>query len=93
LTITAAGNKPFSNAQATIDATGKAQDVLRRVLVAVDLTDANAYKIPSSALITEDSVCKRFGVTRNSLNVYDDLSAGGGGNPLCVLQSAGTPAP
>lgn len=92
LTITA-GNKPFSGAQATIDSTGKAQDVLRRVLVAVDLTDANAYQIPSAGLITEDSVCKRFGVTNSSLNVYDNLSAGAGGNPLCIQQSVGTPTP
>ena len=93
LTITANGNKPFSNAQATIDATGRAQDVLKRVQVAVDLSDANAHKIPTAALITGDSVCKRFGVTNNSLNVYNDMSAGGGGNTLCSLQAAGTPSP
>ena len=94
LTITS-GGKAFSGAQATIDATGKAQDVLRRVLVAVDLTDANAYNVPSAAIISEDSVCKRFGATNGSFNVYDDLSigAGSGGDALCTQQSVGTPIP
>lgn len=94
LIITSVG-KAFSGAQATIDATGKAQDVLRRVLVAVDLTDANAYKVPSGAIISEDSVCKRFGVTSGSFNVYDDLSAGAGigGNTLCTQQSDNYPGP
>ncbi len=93
LTITTNPSKTFYNAQATIDATGKAQDVLRRVLVAVDLTDANARKVPSAAIITEDSICKRYGITSGSFNVYDDMSSGGGGNPLCNLQSVGTPSP
>ncbi len=94
LTITA-GGKAFSGAQATIDATGKAQDVLRRVLVAVDLTDANSYNVPGAAIVSQDSVCKRFGVTNSSFNVYDDVSigAGSGGNVLCTLQSVGTPIP
>src|ERR1017187_3827867 len=45
LTITAGGGNMFENAQATIDSTGKAQAILRRILVAVDLTDANTYAI------------------------------------------------
>jgi hypothetical protein len=94
LTITASGpGVTFVNAQATIDATGKAQDVLRRVLVAVDLTDANAANIPSAAIISEDSVCKRYGTTNASFTVYDDMSAGGGGNTLCTTQSSGSPIP
>ncbi len=81
-----ANNVTFVGAQATIDATGKAQDVLRRVAVSVDLTDANARKIPSAAIETEDSICKRFGVTDSVFKVYDDLNAGGGtpDNPYCV---------
>lgn len=93
LTITNTGGATFTGAEATIDSTGKAQDVLRRILVAIDLTDANARAIPSAGLITEDSVCKRFGVTTGSFNVYDDLSPGGGGNTLCSQQSLGTPTP
>jgi Tfp pilus assembly protein PilX len=91
--IVANGNIPFADAQATIDATGKAQDVLRRILVAVDLTDANAHHIPSGAIISQDSICKRFGSTNGSLDIYDDMSAGSGGNSICSLQSIGTPIP
>lgn len=93
LSITNTGGATFTGAEATIDSTGKAQDVLRRILVAVDLTDANARAVPSGALITEDSICKRFGATAGSFNVYDDLSSGGDSNQLCNQQSLGTPAP
>lgn len=90
---TPGANKSFANAQATIDSTGKAQDVLRRILVAVDLTDANVHKIPSGALITKDSICKRYGTTNTSFDVYDDLSIGGGGDTYCNLQTSGAPTP
>jgi hypothetical protein len=91
LSINADGTT-FTGAEATIDSTGKAQDVLRRILVAVDLTDANAYKIPSAGLVVRDSVCKRFGVTNGYFAVYDAMN-GGSNIPLCQLQSAGSPAP
>ncbi len=91
--IISAGGKAFTGAQATIDSTGKAQDVIRRVLVAVDLTDANAYNIPNAAIVSEDSACKRFGVANGFFEVYDDLSSGGGGNTLCTKQSSGSPTP
>lgn len=94
LTITAgAAGVQFTGAQATIDSTGKAQDVLRRVLVAVDLTDANASNIPSAAIISEDSICKRFGTTNASFNIYDNMTSGGGGDALCTPQSSGSPIP
>ena len=93
LSINGGGTK-FDGAQAKIDSTGKAQDVLRRVLVAVDLSDANAHPIPSGAIISRDSVCKRFSVTKTSFQVYSDLSAGGGTNPFCdVASSNGSPSP
>lgn len=97
LTISAGGIQ-FDGAQAVIDATGKAQDVLRRVRVAVDLTDANSYAIPDGAIISADSVCKRFGVTDHSFTVFDtvnnDLKSGGGGNPFCdpAVSNPGTPS-
>jgi hypothetical protein len=94
LTITAGGGNMFENAQATIDSTGKAQAILRRILVAVDLTDANTYAIPSGALITEDSVCKQFGVTPNYFSVNNSGITGGGGNDqLCTPINYGTPSP
>ena len=66
LVVSTSSNQYLYGAQAIIDATGQAQDVLRRVVVAADLTDANAYPIPSGALITENSVCKQFGVTNGT---------------------------
>lgn len=98
LSLTAGGTK-FSGAQAVIDATGKAQDVLRRVRVAADLTDANVYAAPSGGLVSADSVCKRFGVTNTSFTVYDtpnnDLKAGGGTNMFCdpATSNPGVPTP
>lgn len=92
LQITNTAGNPFFNGQATIDATGKAQDVLRRILVAVDLTDANEFKLPTAALVTNDSVCKRFGVTNGYFQVFDNnLNAGGGGNSLCQQRLVGGP--
>lgn len=93
-TVTA-GGKAFSGAQATIDSTGKAQDVLRRVLVAVDLTDSNTYAIPSAGITTKDSICKRFTITNNSYAVYNDFSAGDDSpnspSSLCTQQTVGSP--
>jgi hypothetical protein len=91
LVITNSSSQPFLNAQAIIDATGQAQDVLRRVVVAVDLTDANAYTIPSGALITENSVCKQFGVAPITEPYWPsgyfsstNLTGGGNNNELCT---------
>ena len=92
LAVTSPGNK-FAGAQATIDATGRAEEVLRRVLVAVDLTDANADKTPNGALVVEDSICKRFGTARNYFEVYDTMP-GGDNNPFCAPPASyGSPQP
>jgi Tfp pilus assembly protein PilV len=94
LVVSTSSNQPLYDAQAIIDATGKAQDVLRRVVVAADLTDANAYPIPSGALITENSVCKQFGVTKGYFNVGNSGISGGGGDQLCTQAlNNGTPLP
>ncbi len=50
----------FSGAQVQIDATGKAQDVLRRIRVSYSLTAGTDY--PQDALQTTKSICKRFTV-------------------------------
>jgi len=93
-----AGGATFVGVQATIDATGRAQDVLRRVKVAVDLTDANVREIPVAAIEVRDSICKRFSVTSNSFQIYSDvdMSAGANGNTYCsppVGPVPGQPAP
>lgn len=52
----------FQNAQALIDATGRAQDVLRRVQVRMPLTASTTTNLPDNALSSTDAVCKRFRV-------------------------------
>lgn len=47
------------NAQAIIDSTGRATDVLRRIQVRVPLS--GGYKYPDYAVETMDSICKRTG--------------------------------
>ncbi|MEO6513192.1 MAG: pilus assembly PilX N-terminal domain-containing protein [Candidatus Saccharimonadales bacterium] len=80
----------FADAQAQISVTGKAQDVLRRILVAVSL-DAVPKSSPSSALMSGDSVCKRFMVTAGSFDGPATDILGAPGNPLCDAGSSGTP--
>ena len=87
LTISANRGVTFEGAQVVIDSTGKAQDILRRIQVAVDLTDANAFEVPSGALITEDSVCKQFGVAPGIFKVSNSNpnmnNSGSDGDVLC----------
>jgi Tfp pilus assembly protein PilX len=52
------------NAQAVIDSTGKANDVLRRISVRVPLTNIGA-NVPDFAVLTNDSFCKRFSIAPN----------------------------
>ena len=49
------------NAQAIVDSTGKANDVLRRISVRVPMTNIGA-NVPSFGLLTADSLCKRFSI-------------------------------
>jgi hypothetical protein len=63
LTITVNGGAAnIIGAQAIIDVTGKAQDILRRVQVRVPLTQA-ASDAPAYALFGADGVCKRYGIS------------------------------
>lgn len=50
----------LNGTQAVIDATGKAQDVLRRIQVRMPLIPVNNSLISDYALESSDSVCKRF---------------------------------
>jgi hypothetical protein len=74
----------LSGAQAQIDATGKAQDVLRRILVNVPLHASNSNALPDYALESTDSICKRFAVMDGYYSV-PDLDAVTGDNALCQL--------
>lgn len=62
LTIVARGDGgvelPLKGAQIMVDATGRAQDVLRRIQVRVPLTDDSLHS--DFGIQTTDSLCKRF---------------------------------
>lgn len=56
----------FSDSQAVIDATGKAQDELRRLKVVVPLTGAaNGVPLPLNGLQTTGDVCKYYTIIPN----------------------------
>lgn len=74
-----AGN--FVNSQVVIDSTGKAQDVLRRIAVNLNLIGGSPSLV-SAALISGDSVCKKFTVFNGYYSAPNSI-AGGGGNPMC----------
>lgn len=53
-------NAFFTDAQASIDVTGKAQDTLRRVKVRVPLKDFTTENLPLGGIQSQSAVCKRF---------------------------------
>jgi len=57
--------------QANVDVTGKAQDVLRRVRITVDLTGGNQNRAAQAAILSGDSVCKRFKINDNGTATGD----------------------
>jgi len=52
----------LTGAQAVIDATGKAQDVLRRIQVHVPLRASSENQLSDYAIQSTDGICKRFSV-------------------------------
>jgi Tfp pilus assembly protein PilV len=70
----------LSNAQALIDSTGRADEVLRRLQVTVPLTPSS-NDISDYAIQSTDSICKRFAVMDGFF--YNAASAGNSTNPLC----------
>jgi Tfp pilus assembly protein PilX len=59
-TLTNGSTAHFSGAQAVIDVTGKARDVLRRLQARVPLTAQADSTLPSNSLQTTGSICKRY---------------------------------
>ena len=94
VTITAtdaAGPAKFAESQAQVSVTGKAQDVLRRILVAIPL-DGDALASPTSAIVSGDTVCKRFLVTNGYFST--EGFSGSPNNPVCGdTVEVGTPSP
>jgi len=63
----------MQGAQAIIDSTGKAQDVLRRIQVNVPLRSTSKNLLSDYAIQSTDSICKRYSV----LNGYFDSNVTG----------------
>ena len=65
---------PLVNAQAEVDVTAKATDVLKRLVARVSLNDLNnsaSNTVPNNALSTGQSICKRFGIIPGNPGTLD----------------------
>lgn len=82
----------FIGSQVVIDATGKAQDVLRRIQVRVP-TGARAANAPSG-LQTNTSICKRFAFSANFFEIPDSIvDPIDTSNTMCVPGGGGVAIP
>jgi Tfp pilus assembly protein PilX len=75
----------MEGAQAVIDSTGKAQDVLRRIQVNVPLRATSQNELSDYAIQSTDAICKRFSVMNGGY--YDNDVTGvisASGNRLCL---------
>lgn len=91
LQITATnGASPVSlaNAQGLIDATGKAEDVLRRVQVRIPLTGSSTNLLSDYAIQSGEALCKRFSVMDGFFGNDANLAVPGvfvnTDNPMCA---------
>jgi Tfp pilus assembly protein PilX len=77
-----AGTIKFEGAQAVVDSTGKAQDVLRRIQVHLPLLSNSKSELPDYVFQSTDAICKRFAV----MDGYFDNKVSGvnSTNPLCI---------
>lgn len=66
-------------AQAIIDATGKANDVLRRVVVRIPTSELSSGDVPDFAILSSDTICKRMSVAPGLAPVISDP------NPACQI--------
>jgi type II secretory pathway pseudopilin PulG len=77
----------LQGAQAVVDATGKAQDVLRRIQVRVPLVPTSSNLLSDYAVQSTEAICKRFSVMNGFFNseANDAVSgvSSGTNNPLC----------
>lgn len=83
ITAETAGGTPvvLKDAQAQVDVTGRAQDVLRRIQVRLSLgqVTSNAdYPLQSGS-----SICKRFSVTNTDFENATDIKVNDSTNPMC----------
>lgn len=73
----------LEDAQAQVDVTGRAQDVLRRIQVRMPISQEGASS--GYALQSGSSICKRFGVAPGRFEIAADIIPAGQdpNNPLC----------
>ncbi len=64
----------FKNVQPEIDATGRANNVFRRIVSRVESADANQAPYPRAAVGSRSNVCKNFLVTDDPDDYKDDNS-------------------
>jgi len=85
------GSAPLevSGAQAMVDVTGKAQDVLRRIQVRVPVGASG--KTAAFAVQSNGALCKRFKTTPNYLSIPGDIVNPDLANDMCRSQTYGTP--
>jgi Tfp pilus assembly protein PilX len=77
-----AGTIKFEGAQTVVDATGKAQDILRRIQVHVPLSVDSKSQLPDYVFQSTDAICKRFAVMDNYFD--NKVSGVNSTNPLCT---------
>lgn len=77
----AGGPLEIAGAQAVVDSTGKAQDILRRIQVNIPLRNTSRNLLSDYAIQSTDAICKRYAVMQG----YFDSSVSGvtSTNPLC----------
>jgi len=82
----------LQNAQVQIDATGRAQDVLRRIQVRLPLADAAS--VPDGALMSGSSICKHFQYGNDVFSIPGNFQPTATSqdqrNPTCVPVTVGT---
>ncbi|HEY1835624.1 MAG TPA: hypothetical protein VGG13_02260 [Candidatus Saccharimonadales bacterium] len=75
----------ITGAQATVDVTGNANGVLRRILVHLPLTTSSNL-IPDDAIETNGALCKRFEVAPNYFSIPGDIEDADPNNVMCQQQ-------
>ena len=71
VTITGNSGVTFAGAQLLIDATGRAQDELKRIQVRVQLSGSSEDSAPSNAVQSGKALCKRFEILGTGHNAND----------------------
>jgi hypothetical protein len=84
-----AGAGGFVNSVVAIDVTGQAQDVLRRIIVTVNITGQQT-SVAQAAIMSGDSVCKRFSTFSGYFSIPTSM-IGAEGNPLCDVVAGTLP--